>query len=372
MPANNRPLWLLAELTYRCVLECAYCSNPLNYRDDEYREELTGDEWVQVLEQARELGAVQLGLSGGEPLLHEDVGRIVDRADDLDFYTSLITAGTLLDRERLEELDRAGLDHVQVSLDGADAETNDFVTNRESFEEKLEACRRVREAGFPLTLNVVLHRHNLGQTGEIIDLAHELDADRIELANAQYHGWALANRTGLIPTEEQLDEARETMEQRREQYDDLEVVWVVPDYYSEYPKACMGGWANRYMVVAPGGTVLPCHSAHTIDSLDFPTVPDRDLKWAWEESPAFNAFRGTDWMKEPCVSCPRKDVDYGGCRCQAFRLTGDARNADPVCHLSPHHDRIEETLDEARDAGTSDELYFRNPSNVHRTLPRTR
>lgn len=369
MPADNEPLWLLAELTYRCVLECAYCSNPLQYQNENHRDELSGDEWTDVLEQARELGCLQLGLSGGEPLLHEDLEAIVAESDQLGFYSSLITAGTLLDRQRLRSLKEAGLNHVQVSLDGADAETNNTVTNQESFEEKLEACRTVRKMDFPLTLNVVLHAFNLDQTGVLIDLAAELDADRIELANAQYHGWALANRSELLPTGEKLEETEAIVEAKREKYPDLEIVWVVPDYYAEYPKACMGGWGNRYITVAPGGTVFPCHSADSIESLDFPSVPERSLKWIWEDSPAFNAFRGTDWMKEPCVSCPRKSVDYGGCRCQAFRLTGDARNADPVCHLSPDHDIVEDALEEARTKQPdASNLYFRNPSTVHRAV----
>lgn len=369
---EDGPMWMLAELTYRCVLQCAYCSNPLNYRDDEYTGELTGDEWANVLEQARDMGCVQLGLSGGEPMLHRDIYQVVHEAAQLGFYTSLITAGSPLNEEKVRRLKDEGLDHVQVSIDGASAEINNAIVNKDSYEEKLEACRLVRRMGFPLTLNVVLHRFNLHQVGDLIDLADELGSDRIELANTQYHGWALANRKHLMPKKEQFDRATEIVKQKREEYEEMDIVWVVPDYYAEYPKPCMGGWARQYMNVTPGGMAVPCHSAADIEELDFPNVRERSLEWIWHESPAFNAFRGTDWMNEPCRSCPRKDVDFGGCRCQAYMLTGDARNADPVCHLSPDHDLIEDAIAEAEETESEiEDVHFRNPQSIGEVLPTT-
>ncbi len=370
MTTAEQPTWMLAELTYRCVLECAYCSNPLNYRSDSFVDELSGQEWSDVLRQARRLGCMQLGISGGEPLLHPDVHRIVRTAAREGFYTSLITGGTRLDESILKQLVDDGLDHVQVSIDGATEETNNTITNSESHQEKLAACRRVRQHDLPLTLNAVLHRFNLSEVGEMIDLAAELDAERIELANAQFHGWALANRSRLMPTKEQLATARSTVERKRTQSGDLEVAWVVPDYHSDYPKPCQGGWGNSFLSVTPGGTVLPCHGASQIDSLDFPNLREKSLRWIWEDSEAFNAFRGTDWMKEPCRSCPRKEIDFGGCRCQAYQLTDDATRTDPACHLSPDHDLVEDALEEARQTEPDpNDLHFRNPQNIKSLQP---
>lgn len=364
--------WVLAELTYRCVLQCPYCSNPLNYRDGEYREELSAEEWGRVFEEARELGAIQLGLSGGEPTLHPELEGIIRRARDAGFYSTLVTAGSTLDEERVERYRDAGLDHVQISVQGATAEVSDAIAGTASFEEKMEACRLVRRKGFPLTFNVVLHRFNLHQVGELIELADDLGAERIELANTQYYGWALANREELMPTREQVEEAQRVAEREKERRDDLEIVWVLPDYYEKYPKPCMGGWASAYMTVSPGGTALPCHAAAQIDGLDFPNVRDRSVRWIWEESHAFNAFRGTDWMQEPCRSCPRKEVDYGGCRCQAFALTGDATKTDPVCHLSPDRHLVDEAIEEAAEADPSiEDLTHRNPANIDDVRPTT-
>lgn len=370
--ADEGLMWVLAELTYRCVLQCPYCSNPLGYRDGEYREELSAGEWGRALSEARELGAVQLGLSGGEPTLHPELDGIVERAADLGFYTTLVTAGSTLDEESAEELRDAGLDHVQVSVQGATAEISDAIAGTVSFEDKLAACRLVRGLGFPLTLNVVLHRFNLHQVEDLLDLAESLGAERIELANTQFYGWALANREVLMPTREQVEEARQVVERERDRRGDLEIVWVLPDYFQEYPKPCMGGWARRYLTISPGGMALPCHAAAQIEELDFPNVRDRDVRWIWEESPAFNAFRGTDWMQEPCRSCPRKDVDYGGCRCQAYALTGDATRADPVCHLSPDRERVDEAIGEARETDASiEDLTHRNPGNIGEARPTT-
>lgn len=370
MPATEQPTWMLAELTYRCVLECAYCSNPLNYRSDEHTDELSGDEWSGVLREARRLGCVQLGISGGEPLLHPDIDQVVRTAAGEGFYTSLITGGTRLDDSTLDRLVDSGLDHVQVSIDGATEQTNNAITNRESHREKLAACRRVSRRGLPLTLNAVLHRFNLSEVGEMIDLADELGADRIELANTQFHGWAMANRSRLMPTPDQLETTRNTVERKRSQHDDLEVVWVVPDYHSDYPKPCQGGWGKSFLSVTPGGTVLPCHGAARIDGLDFPNVQDRSLRWIWEDSPAFNAFRGTEWMQEPCRSCPRNEIDYGGCRCQAYQLTGDATRTDPTCRFSPDHDLVKDAVQEAQQTDPDPEdLRFRTPQNAITSSP---
>lgn len=364
--------WLLAELTYRCVLQCPYCSNPLNYRDGEYREELDPGEWGRVFREARQLGAIQLGLSGGEPTLHPGLEEIIGHACDAGFYTTLVTAGSTLDRERVRRYRDAGLDHVQISVQGATAEVSDAIAGTASFEEKMEACRLVREEGFPLTFNVVLHRFNLHQVGELVELADGLGAERIELANTQFYGWAMANRKELMPTREQLQEAQKVARREKERRDDLEIVWVLPDYYQEYPKPCMGGWASRYMTVSPGGMALPCHAAARIEGLEFPDVRDRSLRWIWEESRAFRAFRGTDWMQEPCRSCPRKEIDYGGCRCQAFALTGDATRADPVCHLSPDRHLVDEAIEEAAAADPSlEDLTHRNPGNIDDVRPTT-
>ncbi|MFQ5890545.1 MAG: pyrroloquinoline quinone biosynthesis protein PqqE [Gemmatimonadota bacterium] len=369
---TDGPLWLLAELTYRCVLQCPYCSNPVDYRAGGYRRELNGEEWGRVLEEAHALGAVQLGLSGGEPTLHRDLLEIVSRAARLGFYSTLVTVGHTLDRDSARALRVAGLDHVQISVQGASEEVSDAIAGASSFAKKLEACELVRSLGFPLTLNVVLHRFNLHQVADLIGLASGLGAERIELANTQYYGWALANRAVLMPTRDQLEAAHAAVERERDRHPGLEIVWVLPDYYEIYPKPCMGGWATRYLAVTPGGMALPCHAAAQVTSLEFPNVRDHPVEWIWYESPAFNAYRGTGWMREPCRSCPRREIDFGGCRCQAFALTGDAARTDPVCHLSPDHHLVEEALVRAGSAEPSvAELVYRNPQSIGRLLPTT-
>jgi PqqA peptide cyclase len=334
--ANNRPLGLLAELTYRCPLHCPYCSNPLNLSS--YSDELTLDEWVHVFTQARALGVLQLHLSGGEPLQRRDLVELVGQARELGFYTNLITSALALTAAKAEQLKKAGLDHVQISLQAADAETSDRIAGTPSFQKKVTAARLVKALGFPLTLNVVLHRRNIEQIGSIIALAEELAADRIELANTQYYGWALRNRAALLPTREQLQQAEPVVRAARERLaGQMQILYVVPDYYSRYPKPCMGGWARHQLTVTPNGNVLPCSAAAQIPSFPIENVRLSSLERIWDESPLFGRFRGTDWMPEPCRSCPRQHVDFGGCRCQAFQLTGDAAATDPVCHLSPHH-----------------------------------
>ena len=348
-PAVERPFGLLAELTYRCPLHCSYCSNPLDLAA--YADELTTAEWLRVLAEARELGVLQLHLSGGEPLLRRDLAGIVQRAGELGLYTNLITSGLGLTPRRAEELLAAGLDHVQISLQSDQPAVSDRIAGVRSYEHKLAAARLVKQLGWPLTLNVVLHRHNVDRLAGILDLAEQLEADRIELAHTQYYGWALRNRGGLLPSRAQLERAQEVVRAAHARLQGrMEVVYVLPDYFSRYPKPCMGGWGRRQLTVVPDGGVLPCPTAHTLP-LPRASVREHDLAWIWERSPLFQRFRGTDWMPEPCRSCDRRELDFGGCRCQAFQLTGDAARTDPVCHLSPDHGLVAEAV-AAADEGT--------------------
>jgi PqqA peptide cyclase len=350
--AVDRPFGLLAELTYGCPLHCPYCSNPLELAA--YRDELATQEWLRVLAEARDLGVLQLHLSGGEPLLRRDLAEIVRTASELGLYTNLITSALGLTPRRAGQLRTAGLDHVQISVQADEAALSDRLAGTPSFERKLSAARLVKQLGWPLTLNVVLHRQNLDRVDRILDLAEELGADRVELANTQYYGWALLNRAGLLPSRVQVERAEVLVRAARERLAGrMEIIYVLPDYYSRYPKPCMGGWGRRQLTVVPNGDVLPCPAAHTLP-LPRASVREHSLAWIWEESPLFRSFRGTDWMSDPCRSCPRREVDFGGCRCQAFQLTGDAARTDPVCHLSPDHGLVADAVraaDEARDAG---------------------
>jgi PqqA peptide cyclase len=333
---------MLAELTYACPLHCPYCSNPLNLAD--YRDELTTEEWQRVLSEARALGVLQLHLSGGEPLQRRDLVELVSSARDLGFYTNLITSAIGLSRRRAEELKAAGLDHVQISIQADEQALSDRIAGTPSYERKIAAARMVKELDWPLTMNVVVHRHNIDRMGRILDLAEELGADRIELANTQYYGWAWRNRAALLPSRAQLDRAEEIVRAaRRRLAGRMEIIYVIPDYYSKYPKPCMGGWGKNQLTVTPSGNVLPCPAAHTLN-LPRATVRESPLAWIWDESPLFRRFRGTEWMPEPCRSCDRREVDFGGCRCQAFQLTGDAARTDPVCHLSPDHEIVAEAV----------------------------
>jgi pyrroloquinoline quinone biosynthesis protein E len=336
---RHRPLGLLAELTYRCPLHCPYCSNPLNLGD--YRDELTLEEWFRVLNEAHALGVLQLHLSGGEPLQRRDLVEIVAQARKLGFYTNLITSALSLTPAKAETLKEAGLDHVQVSIQAADSTLSDQIAGTPSYRHKVEAARTVKKLGFPLTLNVVLHRQNIDQVAAILALAEELAADRLELANTQYYGWALHNRAALLPTWDQLQRAEEIVRTARARLaEQMQIIYVIPDYYSHYPKPCMGGWGRQQLTVTPNGNVLPCPAAAQITTLPIENVRQRSLSWIWNDSPMFNRFRGSDWMPEPCRSCPRQTVDFGGCRCQAFQLTGEAAATDPVCELSPNHGMI--------------------------------
>ncbi|WP_046469265.1 pyrroloquinoline quinone biosynthesis protein PqqE [Allosalinactinospora lopnorensis] len=342
------PFGLLAELTYACPLHCAYCSNPLNLAD--YRDELSTAQWQRVLTEARELGVLQLHLSGGEPLQRRDIVEIVHSATDLGLYTNLITSALGLSRRRAEQLRAAGLGHVQISIQAAEAAESDRIAGTPSFERKLTAAHLVKELDWPLTLNVVLHRRNIDRVTDILRIAEELRADRVELANTQYYGWAWHNRSALLPSRPQIERAETTVRAARERLRErMEIVYVLPDYYGQYPKPCMGGWGQRQLTVAPNGDVLPCPAAHALP-LPRASVHENSLAWIWEESPLFQRFRGTDWMPEPCRSCERRELDFGGCRCQAFQLTGDAARTDPVCHLSPDHGIVVEAVQAANEA----------------------
>jgi pyrroloquinoline quinone biosynthesis protein E len=356
----DRPLGLLAELTYSCPLSCPYCSNPLNLAD--YRDELTTAEWQRVLGEAQELGVLQLHLSGGEPLQRRDVVEIVKTANGLGLYTNLITSAIGLSRRRAEQLRVAGLDHVQISIQSDEPAVSDRIAGTPSFERKVEAARVVKELGWPLTLNVVLHQQNIDRVADLVELAEEMAADRLELANTQYYGWALRNRDALLPNKAQLERAETVVRAARERLvGRMDVTYVLPDYYSQYPKPCMGGWGRRQLTVTPSGDALPCPAAHV---LPLPRVNVRkdSLAWIWAESPLFQRFRGTDWMPEPCRSCGRREIDFGGCRCQAFLLTGDAARTDPVCHLSPDHDIVVATVQAANEEkGPSEEALVPRP-----------
>lgn len=358
----ERPLTLIAELSYKCPLRCPYCSNPLEIGADTYRNELATEDWVRVVHQARRLGVIQLALTGGEPLVRKDLEAIVAAGREAGLYSTLVTSAFGLSRERLAALRDAGLDHVQVSIQDSTAELSDRIAGATSFDRKVEATGWVHELGLPLTMNVVLHRHNLDRIEEILELCHRLGAARVELANTQYYGWALANRATLLPTREQLTHAEETVARFRARPDvTMGIIYVIPDYHDDLPKACVGGWGARVLLVAPNGDVLPCHAATTIPTLSFDNVRDRSLEDIWVHGDAFNAFRGKDWMQEPCISCPlgRQDEDRGGCRCQAFAVTGDAAAADPVCRFSEHHAVVTGAVEAAQQLGTPPPLVYR-------------
>ncbi|WP_325435189.1 pyrroloquinoline quinone biosynthesis protein PqqE [Pseudomonas nitroreducens] len=346
------PLWLLAELTYRCPLQCPYCSNPLDFARG--GEELSTEQWIEVFRQAREMGAAQLGFSGGEPLVRQDLAELIAAARGLGFYTNLITSGIGLNEKRLKEFADAGLDHIQISFQAADEEVNNLLAgSRKAFAQKLAMARAVKAHGYPMVLNFVTHRHNIDSIDRIIELCIELEADFVELATCQFYGWAELNRAGLLPTREQLQRAERITAEYRERLaaagNRCKLIFVVPDYYEERPKVCMGGWGSVFLDVTPDGTALPCHSARQLP-VKFPNVREHSLQHIWYESFGFNRFRGDAWMPEPCRSCDEKERDFGGCRCQAFMLTGDAEATDPVCAKSAHHGIILDARHEAETA----------------------
>jgi PqqA peptide cyclase len=356
MTEAERPYTLVAELTYRCPLRCVYCSNPLDYA--RHREELDTATWLRVLREAEDLGVVQANLTGGEPLVRDDLEALIEEARRLDLYTNLITSGVPLRRERLARFRALGLDNVQVSIQDTEAGASDRIAGRRSFDRKLVVATWVKELGFPLTLNTVLHRDNLDHVEEVVALAERLGADRLELANAQYLGWALPNRAALLPTRAQLARAREVAAAARARLrGKMEVLFVTPDYYTDLPKACMDGWGRRFIVLSPDGLALPCHAAHSLPGLRFDSVRDRPLGEIWRDSDGFRVFRGEEWMPEPCRSCDRRGIDFGGCRCQAYHLTGNAAATDPTCQFSPDHALIEAAREAAEESRPAPLIY---------------
>jgi pyrroloquinoline quinone biosynthesis protein E len=344
--ASPIPVALLAELTYRCPLRCPYCSNPLELAA--YRNELSTEGWLRVIEEAAALGVLHIHFSGGEPLLRADLPRLVAAAHEAELYSNLITSATLLTRSRAEALRAAGLDSVQISFQAEETELANGIAGTPAHARKLEAAALTKELGWPLTINVVIHRLNIDHIPSIISFAEGLGAERLELAHTQYYGWGLRNREALLPSAAQIEAADVAVREARSRLGNaMHILHVVPDYYAEYPKPCMNGWGSTHLTVVPTGQVLPCPAASAIRTLQFDNVREHSLAWIWRESPSFNAYRGEGWMQQPCRTCPRRTLDFGGCRCQAFLLAGDAAVADPVCHLSPHHRIVEEWRAEA-------------------------
>lgn len=330
------PLWLLFELTYRCPLQCVFCYNPVDFASVE--SELPTAEWLRVLREARALGSVQLGLSGGEPLLRDDVEEIAAEGHRLGYYTNLITSGVGLTQERLREFKRVGLDHIQLSFQDSARELNDFLSHTRTFQLKQRCAQWIKAAGYPMVVNCVIHRMNIDHLDNIIDMAARMGADYLELANTQFYSWAHLNREHLLPSRAQLQQAEQTVQAWRERLQGrMRLFYVVPDYYETRPKRCMNGWGSTFVTVTPDGTALPCHTAKMLPGLTFPNVTEHSIENIWLHSDGFNRFRGQGWMKEPCISCEERDRDLGGCRCQAYLLARDAAAADPVCSKSPHH-----------------------------------
>jgi pyrroloquinoline quinone biosynthesis protein E len=336
----DAPLALLAELTHRCPLQCPYCSNPLEL--ERAKEEMDSQQWLRAIAEAAELGCMQIHFSGGEPMVRRDLEVLVAGAAQAGLYTNLITSGVLLDAARLAALAKAGLEHVQLSFQDSAAEIGDRIGGYAGgHDKKLAAAAMVREAGLPLTANFVVHRQNIHHLEAMIEMAVAIGAQRVEIANVQYYGWALKNRAALMPSRSQLDAMIETIKHLRERLNGVIVIdFVAPDYYARRPKSCMGGWGRRFLNISPCGDVLPCHAAKSISGLSFDNVRQRSLHEIWQTSEAFQIFRGTAWMPEPCRSCDRKELDWGGCRCQAFALTGDPAQTDPACALSADHEAL--------------------------------
>lgn len=343
LDGQGKPIWLLLELTYKCPLKCAFCSNPTNF--DQLDDELTTAEWKKVMRDARSMGAMQIGFSGGEPTLRKDLEELVAEANNLGYYTNLITSGIGLTRQRLERLKEAGLRHIQLGFQSSEPSTAHWLAGVDCFDKKLAIAREIKSLGFPMVLNVPISRINIHQISDIIDLAVEIGVEYLELANVQYYNWALVNRDQLMPTREELVKAEVEVAAARERLGNkLTIFFVVPDYFEGRPKACMNGWGSIHLTIAPDGVVLPCSQARTIKQLSFSNVRDQDLAWIWHHSTTFNLYRGDSWMKEPCRSCTEKEADFGGCRCQAFLLTGDASNTDPACSKSSHHHLVVDAI----------------------------
>jgi PqqA peptide cyclase len=357
------PLWLLAELTYRCPLHCVFCYNPVDYA--EQGNELSTEDWIRVLRQGRELGAVQCGLSGGEPLVRDDLELIVAEAHRLGYYTNLLTSGVGLTPARAASLKAAGLDHVQLSFQDSTREMNDFLSHTKTFELKNRVAQTIKDQGWPMVMNVVIHRLNIDHIDRIIGMAADFGAEYIELANTQYYSWAYLNRDHLLPTHEQLRRAEEVTDAWRKKLEGrMRIFFVAPDYHEGKPKKCVNGWGSMFLTVTPDGTALPCHTAKMLPGLAFPNVREQGLREIWFDSEGFNRYRGTGWMKEPCSSCEHKEQDLGGCRCQAYLIANDPAVADPVCVKSPHHGKVVEAVARAESGVaqmTEHPLVFRDP-----------
>jgi pyrroloquinoline quinone biosynthesis protein E len=365
---GSTPLALIAELTHRCPLHCVYCSNPLEL--EARINELSTEEWSKVFREAAELGVLQADFTGGEPLARPDILELVSAARAAGLYVNLITSGLPLDESRLEKLVAAGLDHFQLSFQGAHPEIASEISGTTTHAQKLRVLSWLSRHRVAVTLNFVIHRRNIEQIEDMLAIAEDSCATRVELANVQYYGWAFANRAKLLPTSEQLDSSLEILKRAQERLrGKIRIEYVVPDYYAKFPKACMGGWGRKLMLVAPSGDVLPCHAARVIPGLNFENVKDHALREIWESSAAFQKFRGKDWMQEPCRNCDRQDVDFGGCRCQAMLLVNDPAATDPVCFLSPNRNKVDTILQNVAasavtvspPATKSDWLYRVNP-----------
>lgn len=364
------PIAMLAELTHRCPLACPYCSNPTELLGR--ADELETDIWADLFRQAADLGVLQLHLSGGEPASRTDIVELVQAARDAGLYTNLITSGIGLTPRRLDALEAAGMDHIQLSLQGTNADLADWIGGyKGGFDRKMQVAAEIKARGIPLTLNAVMHRHNLDDLEQTIEMAVDLGARRLEVACVQFHGWATLNRAQLLPTREQTEAAKRIVAEAEARLRGvLAFDFVPPDYYADYPKACMGGWGSAGLNVTPNGTVLPCHAAESIPHLTFHNIRDRGLAEIWYDSAAFNAYRGTDWLPEPCQGCDRKEIDFGGCRCQAMALVGDAGVTDPVCRKSPQHSVVQGILDSVA-PGDAPEFLFRGkkPADARRKEP---
>lgn len=355
------PLWVLLELTHKCPLECTYCYNQLDFANT--KDEMTKEDWFRVMEEVRELGAVQLGISGGEPLLNKDIIEIVAKASELGFYTNLITSGVGAPEGIIGKLKDAGLKTVQLGIQSHEKETMTLVTNHKgAYEQKLKIAKEIKDSGMQLIVNTCITRQNIHQVGEIIEFADEtLDADYLEIANIQYYGWALQNVNALLPNKEQLAKAKEVTDKYRSKKKDMKAFFVVPDYFADRPKACMNGLGTIFLTINPDGMALPCNTANTMP-IEWPNVKNSSVKEIWFDSEQFNHFRGDSWMKEPCRTCDERDKDFGGCRCQAYALTGDMHATDPVCSKSPDHGVIEQKIADSVKFSNQD-LVYRNKKN---------
>jgi pyrroloquinoline quinone biosynthesis protein E len=356
---------LLAEITHRCPLHCPYCSNPLQLAS--HARELATDDWKRVLNEAAELGVLHVGFSGGEPLQRPDLAQLVAAAREARLYTNLITSALGLSQQRLDDLKRAGLDSIQISFQSDEESLADRIAGTSAHAIKLKAAQMVSDSGLPLTVNVVLHRANIERLELIIALAERLGAERLELANAQYYGWAFKNRALLLPTRAQIERAVPIATAAKKRLlGKMEILFVVPDYYSDRPTPCMNGWGQKYLTINPAGEVLPCPTAHEIKSLRFDNVREKSLAWIWKESEAFNRFRGTEWLPLPCHHCEFREIDFGGCRCQAALITGDAAVTDPACQFSPHRKTLTEFVEAAQtaEASPATELVFRQNGGI--------